>query len=212
MSAIDYLSTSLNQKDDIPNQELAVEIIRTKRNDWVQELVGLLKHKDKRIQSDSIKVLYEIGERGAADLIAPYCNDFGTLLLSKNNRLVWGGMIALDTITLVHPQAVYDLLPTIMTTIDHGSVISIDHGVGILAQLSSLPAYSDTTFPLLLEQLRKCPAKQLPMYAEKSVIAINAGRQALFEDLLLSRMPEMERESQQKRLTKVISKLKKKGF
>ena len=61
MSAIDYLSTSLNQKDDIPNQELAVEIIRTKRNDWVQELVGLLKHKDKRIQSDSIKVLYEIG-------------------------------------------------------------------------------------------------------------------------------------------------------
>ena len=73
MSAIDYLSTSLNQKDDIPNQELAVEIIRTKRNDWVQELVGLLKHKDKRIQSDSIKVLYEIGERGATDLITPYC-------------------------------------------------------------------------------------------------------------------------------------------
>ncbi len=210
MSAIDYLSTSLNQNDDGSYQELAVEIIKTKRNDWVQELVELLQHKDKRIQSNSIKVLYEIGERGAAEMIAPYYHHFGALLQSKNNRLVWGSMIALDTITTVSPQAVYDLLPSIINTIDHGSVISIDHGVGILAQLSSLPAYSETTFPLLMEQLRKCPAKQLPMYAEKSVIAIDASRLLLFEDLLLSRMSEMERDSQKKRLTKVISKLKKK--
>jgi hypothetical protein len=189
---------------------LAIEIIKSKRNDWVKELVDNLKHKDKNIQSDCIKVLYEIGERGSADLIAPYCKDFGDILKSKNNRLVWGSMIALDTITLINPKGVYDLLPMIISTIDNGSVISIDHGVGILAQLSSITDYTETTFPLLIEQLKKCPSKQLPMYAEKSMIAINSVNQNHFVDLIQSRISEMDKDSQKQRLNKVIAKLKKK--
>ncbi len=210
MTAIDLIATSLNRRDDNPNQDLAIEIIKSKRNDWVKELVDNLKHKDKNIQSDCIKVLYEIGERGSADMIAPYCKNFGDILKSKNNRLVWGSMIALDTITLINPKEVYDLLPIIISTIDNGSVISIDHGVGIIAQLTSIEAYAETTFPLLIEQLKKCPAKQLPMYAEKSMIAINLANQNQFVDLIESRISEMDRDSQKQRLNKVISKLRKK--
>ena len=132
------------------------------------------------------------------------------ILKSKNNRLVWGSMIALDTITLINPKEVYDLLPIIISTIDNGSVISIDHGVGIIAQLTSIEAYAETTFPLLIEQLKKCPAKQLPMYAEKSMIAINLANQNQFVDLIESRISEMDRDSQKQRLNKVISKLRKK--
>ena len=210
MKAIDVIATSLNRRDDNPNQDLAIEIIKSKRNDWVKELVDNLKHKDKNIQSDCIKVLYEIGERGPADMIAPYCRNFGDLLKSKNNRLVWGSMIALDTITLINPKGVYDLLPLIISTIDNGSVISIDHGVGILAQLSSDVAYAETTFPLLIEQLKKCPSKQLPMYAEKSMIAINPAYKEIFADLVQSRISEMEKDSQKLRLKKVLAKLIKK--
>ncbi|MEZ7866219.1 MAG: hypothetical protein QMB37_02065 [Paludibacteraceae bacterium] len=210
MKAIDLIATSLNRRDDNPNQDLAIEIIKSKRNDWVKELVDNLKHKDKNIQSDCIKVLYEIGERGPADMIAPYCRNFGDLLKSKNNRLVWGSMIALDTITLINPKGVYDLLPLIISTIDNGSVISIDHGVGILAQLSSDVAYAETTFPLLIEQLKKCPSKQLPMYAEKSMIAINPAYKEIFADLVQSRISEMEKDSQKLRLKKVLAKLIKK--
>ena len=195
MKAIDLIATSLNKRDDKPNQDLAIEIIQAKRNDWVKELVDNLQHEDKNIQSDCIKVLYEIGERGSADMVSPYCKNFGDILKSKNNRLVWGSMIALDTITLINPKGVYDLLPLIISTIDNGSVISIDHGVRILAQLSSIADYTETTFPLLIEQLKNCPSKQLPMYAEKSMIAINSDNQNQFVDLIQSRISEMDKDS-----------------
>jgi len=208
MKAIDLIATSLNRRDDEANQALAVEIIKSKRNDWVKELVENLKNKDKNIQSDCIKVLYEIGERSSAEMIAPYYKEFGEVLNSKNNRLIWGTMTALDMIALINPKGIYDLLPQIISAIDKGSVITIDHGVGILAKLASIADYTDTAFPLLVEQLKKCPAKQLPMYAEKSMIAINAHNQKQFIDLIQSRIPEMDKDSQRVRLNRVLKKIK----
>jgi hypothetical protein len=89
-------------------------------------------------------------------------------------------------------------------------VITIDHGVGILAQLSSVADYTETAFPLLMEQLKKCPSKQLPMYAEKSIIAINPTNQNQFVDLIQLRILEMDKDSQKQRLNKVVTKLKNK--
>src|SRR6266513_422108 len=98
MTVLDKLATALNRRDEVPNQELAKEIVRSNDRRAVKELIENLAHKDKNIQSDCIKVLYEVGEREPA-LIAPYYNEFGKLLDSKNNRLVWGAMTALDSIT-----------------------------------------------------------------------------------------------------------------
>lgn len=207
MKVTDLLATSLNIRSDKPNKALAEKIIQSKRDDWVKELVDNLQHSNKNIQSDCIKVLYEIGERDAADMIAPYYKDFGQLLKSKNNRLVWGAMTALDMITLFNPKGVYSLLPEIMTAIDKGSVITTDHGVGILAKLAGIKEYSDSAFPLLIEQLKKCPAKQLPMYAEKTMNAIKQENKKTFFNLIESRLTEMDRESQKSRLTKVLKKL-----
>ncbi|MBN2214835.1 MAG: hypothetical protein JW723_11370 [Bacteroidales bacterium] len=207
MKAIDLLATSLNRRDDKPNQDLAVEIIKSKRHDWLKELVDNLHHKDKNIQSDCIKVLYEIGECGSADMIAPYYNDFGQILKSKNNRLVWGAMTALDMIASINPEGIYDLLPLIMSAVDNGSVITVDHGVGILSKLAGLKEYSDSAFPLLMEQLRKCPPKQLPMYAEKAMLAINTENKKQLLDLIESRLSEMDKESQKARLRRIIKRL-----
>ena len=180
MTAIDFIATSLKKRDEKANQELALEIIKGTRYDWIKELVDNLNHKDKNIQSDCIKVLYEIGENGSPQLIAPYLKDLSNLLTSKNNRLIWGAMIAIDMIASVNPKGVFDLLPSIQKTIDKGSVITIDHGVGILSKLSAHQDFSKKTFPLLIEQLAKCPIKQLPMYAEKSLVAINQTNKKQF--------------------------------
>jgi len=208
MSVTDLLASSLNRSDDKPNQELADGIIKSGRTDWVQELVANLSNKDKNIQSDCIKVLYEIGERGAASMIAPYFETFGNLLESKNNRLVWGAMYALDSIASVSPAEIFSILPAISKAIDKGSVITIDGGVSILAKLAAIKEYSDTTFPLLAEQLKRCPAKQLPMYAEKSAKAINSGNKNQFISMIKERYSEMERDTQKKRLDKVLKSLK----
>jgi hypothetical protein len=208
MKAIDLLATSLGRNNDVPNQELAVNIIRENRTDWVKELVANLKHKNKMIQSDCIKVLYEIGERGSASMIAPYYQTFGELLESKNNRLVWGAMYGLDSITSISPAEIFSILPAICKAIDHGSIITIDGGVSILAKLAAIKEYSETAFPLLAEQLKRCPVKQLPMYAEKTVKNIRSENWSSFIDIVRQRYNEMEKDSQKKRLDKVLKSVK----
>lgn len=201
------LATNLGRKDDVPNQQLASEIIHSKNTDWVKELVIVLNHENKNIQSDCIKVLYEIGLQGAPELISPYCSEFLDLLKSKNNRLVWGAMTALLTISQINPECIYNRLSEIITAIDKGSVITIDGGVGILAQLSTLKKYTSTTFPLLIEQLQKCPIKQLGGYAEKALLHILPENMKQLCEVLESRFPDVERESQRKRIVKTIKKL-----
>jgi hypothetical protein len=58
-----------------------------------------------------------------------------------------------------------------------------------------------------MEQLKFCPAKQLPQYAEKSVIAISDSNKQAFVELLEKRMKELEKDSQKKRIEKVLRKL-----
>jgi hypothetical protein len=204
MSVIEKLATTLQIRSDEPNQKLADEIIETKDGTAVQELVQNLFQKNKAIQSDCIKVLYEIGERGTPELIAPYWKEFLRLLSSKNNRLVWGAMIALDMIALLKPKELFEHIDLIRNTVNHGSVITMDHGVSIYAKLTSIAEFEDKALHFLWDALRTCPPKQFPQYLERSVIAINKKNLQLFTDLAEAWMPMLERDSQRKRVEKVI--------
>lgn len=209
MTALDKLATALNRRDEVPNQELAKDIVRTNDRRAVKELVENLAHKDKNIQSDCIKVLYEIGEREPA-LIAPYYREFGKLLDSKNNRLVWGAMTALDSITAQEPKGVYGLLAKVLDVADSGSVITRDHAVGILVKLGKLKQYADECLPLLVEQLLTCPNNQFPMYAEMSLALVNDKNRAALQKVMTHRLDGLEKESQKKRVARVLKRLTKK--
>lgn len=203
MSVLNQLSVSLGQKDEAPNIALAQEIVRTQNVAGIQELVDNLA--DKKLQNDCIKVLYETGELDSK-LIAPHLDTFLSLLSHKNNRLQWGAMTALNTLVPEKTSALFDQLPYIVAAADNGSVITKDYAVNILIQYCSLKTYSEQAFSLLNEQLLKCPTNQLPMYAERSVLAIPKEFQAVFRTTLHSRLAEMEKESKRKRVEKVIRK------
>src|ERR1043165_2263054 len=97
MSVLSKLASSQNRRDEVPNQELARQIVKDNDKKAVRELVENLSNKSKAIQSDCIKTLYEIGEQNPS-LIAAHVADFIALLDSKNNRLQWGAMSALNTV------------------------------------------------------------------------------------------------------------------
>lgn len=207
MSVLEKLATSLNRRDEVPNQELARSIVRERNAAAVQEMVDNLNHKNKGIQGDCIKVLYEIGESNP-DLIAKYYKEFGKLLESKNNRLVWGAMIALDTIALKEPKGVRSMLSKILKVADSsGSVIARDHAVGILVKLGTLKPYKRDCLPLLIEQLISCPNNQFPMYVEMSVPVIDEDNRKKFQQVIEKRVGQLEKESQKKRVAKVLKKL-----
>ncbi len=205
MSVISKLASSLNRRDEIPNQELAKEITANSDKEAVKELIENLSNKSKDIQNDCIKVLYEIGESKPA-LLAEYAEVFVALLEHKNNRLQWGAMTAIDTVTLENPKVIYSALPKILAAADKGSVITKDHGVNILIKLCSSKQYSGNVFPLLIEQLVSSPANQLPMYAERAMPIINDQNKQLFTETLKSRLDDIEKDTKRKRVEKVIKK------
>ncbi len=206
MSVINKLASSLNHRDEVPNQELAKQIVNKKDKKAVKELVENLDNKSKDIQNDCIKVLYEIGEREPS-LIAEYAKDFITLLDNKNNRLQWGAMTAINTITLENPEIIYSALSKIIAAADKGSVITKDYGISILIKLCSIKQYSEDAFSLLNEQLLNSPTNQLPMYAEKAILIINEKNKTLFIKTLTSRLDDIEKETKRKRVEKVIKKI-----
>jgi len=208
MSVIEKLACSLNRRDEVPNQQLAKELVAKNDTLSIKEVVENCSNKNKNIQSDCIKVLYEIALL-KPQLIADYVKEFIALLNNKNNRMVWGAMTAIDDITLQKSKEVYAALPKIIEAADKGSVISRDHCVGILIKLSSIKQYSQNAFSLLLEQLETCPANQLPMYAENTMPVINENNKNIFIKTLQSRLNEVEKETQQKRIDKVIKKISK---
>ena len=205
MSIINKLASSLNRRDEVPNQELAKQIVAKGDKKAIQELIDNLGNKSKDIQNDCIKVLYEIGERKPS-LIADHAKKFIELLENKNNRLQWGAMTAINTITLENPNAIYSNLPKIIAAANKGSVITKDYAVNILINLCSIKQYANSSFSLLIEQLLSSPTNQLPMYAEKAMPVINEKNKTLFIKTLTSRLDDIEKDTKRKRLEKVIKK------
>jgi hypothetical protein len=206
MSIINQLATSLNRRDEVANQELAKKIVDSQDEKAVKELMDNLKNKDKSIQADCIKVLYEIGAEQPA-LIKDYIEEFTSLINSKNNRLAWGGMTALNYITTEDPDAIYKLLPKLMDAANSGSVITRDNLVSILIKLEGQKKYAGKAFPLLAEQMATCPTNQLPMYAENAISVINDSNKLQFIKVLQQRLPEVESEPKKNRILKVIKKV-----
>lgn len=111
-----------------------------------------LQDADKAIQSDCIKLIYEIGTLNPK-LIATHQPELTQLLDNPNNRLQWGAMTALDTIVFEKPEAIFEHLPKLVAIAQKGQVITKDHLIGILIKLYTLPAYSSDAFALFNEQL-----------------------------------------------------------
>jgi hypothetical protein len=206
MSVIDKLASSLNESGSSANIKLAKDIVDREDHLAIKELVANLSNKDKLIQSDCIKTLYEVGERNPK-LIAGHVKAFIALLDNKNNRLQWDAMTALDTIALENPKLIYEALGKIIAIADKGSVITTDHCVGILTKLCTVKEYAQNAFSLLIEQLLSCPTNQLPMYAENAIPIINSDNKSKFIKTLSSRLVDIEKDTKRKRVEKVIKKL-----
>ncbi len=208
MSIVSQLAFSLGRRDEVPNQELAINICKTKDSKAVAELVENLSQPKKDIRHDCIKVLYEIGKRNP-ELIAAYDKEFLQLLEDKNNRMVWGAMTALDCITSINPKGIYQKLSEILDVADKGTVITKDHAMSILTKLAAHKEYAENALALLLDYFKTSLTNQLPKYAEDALPVITTKYKHDFVKVLDSRLGDIEKDTKRKRVEKVIQKLQK---
>lgn len=203
---IELLACRLGRNDETPNIELAEKLCGNADKTGIHEIADGLKSKEQAVANDCVKVLYEIGQR-KPELIADFADDFITALSSKNNRVVWGSMIALACITPIKPEAVYDRLSEIISAYKKGSVITVDNSIGVFARLCKVNAqYQTAVFPILLDHLANCRAKEIPQHAERIAVCIDSGNKEAFIKALETRTHELS-ESQNSRITKLKKKL-----
>lgn len=209
MSVFNRLAHSRGRRDEVPNQELARDLAAKKDKKGIREIAENLWNKDKNIQADCIKVLYEIGVI-EPKLISDYADDFVKCLKSKNNRLVWGGMIALAEVAKSNPDAVFKNLDAIKKAKETGSVITVDNAISTLAYTAAAnDKYNKVIFPYLLKHLSSCRPKEVPQHSEKTLPAVTKSNKVDFIKVLEKRMEDVSGGglSRVKKVIKQISSL-----
>jgi hypothetical protein len=184
MSVLKKIAYFQNRRDEVPNQETAGELARTRNQDDISEIAENLWNKEPNIQSDCLKVLYELGYL-APELITDYVDDFLQLLRHKNNRMVWGGMIALSTIASLQAERIFPYVDEIKKTMETGSVITNDAGIKTLTAIAARKdEYRLKVLPYLLKRLSSYRPADAPRYAEIILTAITPTYRSEFIAIL----------------------------
>lgn len=203
MPALQQIAYFKNRRDEVPNQVLARKLAAAKDRKGIREIAENLWHENPQVQSDCLKVLYEIGFI-QPELIANNVGDFLQLLQSKNNRLIWGGMIALSTIAAIKANEIFLRVKEIQRAMANGSVITLDNGIKTLAIVASKKAAQQKRLlSFLLKYLASCRPKDVPQYAEKIFVAVTAKNKKALLDILNRRLVDLK-PSQLPRIKKII--------
>lgn len=206
MSVLDRIAYLQGRRDEVPNQELAGELVGSNDSAGIKEVAENLFNKDDNIRNDCIKVLYEVGYI-KPEMISSYALDFIRLLKGRNNRMVWGAMLALSTIATLRADELYKNLEILLKTMEEGSVIAVDNAVKVLAAIASVSdEYNKAIFPHLIAHLGKCRPKEVGQHAESTFIAVNRENRAEFKQTLTDREDSLT-SAQLARIRKLYKKL-----
>ena len=210
MSVLNRIAASQGRRDETPNRELARALAEQDDRAGLRELVANLDHPDQNVRSDCLKTLYEVGYL-RPELVAGYADDFLRLLHDRNNRMVWGSMLALSTIAALRADDLFRHRAEIQSVMAEGSVITIDNGIKTLSTVAAANAsYRNELFPFLLHHLETCRPKDVPQHAEAILQAVDAAHADAFVAVLERRMADMSA-SQTARLKRAIRQARQSG-
>lgn len=204
MPVLSKLASAQDRRDEEPNKDLGRELVENHDIEGIREIAKNLWNKDKRVQTDCLSVLEQVGLL-KSELIENYAADFIELIFSKDNRLVWAAMINLALIADKKPQEIFEQYDDIVRVIEKGSVITKDNGIKIFAKVASTSTeYKEVIVPYLMEQLRRCRSKSVPQYAESIRVAVNLENQEQYLGILNERLDALS--AAQQRRIKILLK------
>jgi hypothetical protein len=160
----------------------------------ISEMINGVYNKNKSIASDCLAVLYHIGYLDPS-LIVEYYTVFLSLLNSKINRMVWGAMIAISTISKSNPELVYNDINLIEKLISEGTLITQIWGVNTLVNLCMNDMYYEEIIVKLLELLKICRNIDFAKRAQIINEVIQDIDKEYFINILLDRQSVLTRNS-----------------
>ncbi len=206
MSVIHQIAFYQERRDEVPNQVLARQLAENKDREGLQEIADNLWNKNSSIRSDCLKVLYETGYIDPG-LITGFADSFLRLIKDKNNRMVWGAMIALASIAHLCADVIWDKFEDVRAATEHGSVITVVSGVKTLAAVAATGEERRRILsPFLFDQIKSCIPRDVPTHAEHMLCAIDDSNRQEFLSIIESRRSELN-PAQTARMKKVLKQL-----
>lgn len=202
---VSELAFAQGRRDEAPNVALAERLAQRPDATAVSELVAVLTTGSVAMKGDAIKVLYELGRR-KPELIAPHTERFIALLSTRNNRLHWGLLSALDALGTLEHQRLFENLPPITAAAFRATVIGQDKAVSLLCKLYTQHR-SKKIWTALMRLLDEASNNQFPSYAEHLERVAKGTQRTEIAAALTARLPLVPQPAKIARLTKTLRRL-----
>jgi hypothetical protein len=168
-------------------------------------MAGLVELLDEpAMASSAIKAIYECGYLAPA-LLVPHLPVFRALLDGVNNRMVWGGMIAIAGVAKADPVAVWSHRERLELALREGTVITKMSAVHALTAVAgSDPAKATALQGWFEEAFETLDAKQL-LGAAELILPVAADRGPLVS-CLVERGDQLATATARKRLQRLVKR------
>ncbi len=205
-SILPRLASSLDHRDEHPNIELAIELANSDDQQAIDELFKITISATKPLRHDALKTLYETALLNP-EMLLPHLDQLIDLLQTKDNRMIWGTIQALDALTDLASDYMVSKLDIILDAADRSSVIAKDKTMSILSKLNGKQQYTKLVTPILLMRLIHSAPNQFPMYAEFAAVTIPDTAVPELMQIIKERQKSVASPAKQKRLNNILKGL-----
>jgi hypothetical protein len=188
------LAVSMSRSDEMPNLELAADLVLNEDKDSVGILVGVLERHDLEHAADAARVLCEVGIR-APELLLAHAERLLSLCDESQKDVLPFTMYAFSPVAHRHAEALWDMRDLFWSALADLTQPADMAQAGAVRLLSALcaagPDYARTLAGGLVDLLGKCMPKDVAFFAESVLPALGTAHSHRAKPVLDRRMKEL---------------------
>ncbi len=188
------LAVSMCRSDDMPNLELAADLVLNEDEEAVGLLVGVIERHDTEHAPDTARVLCEVGVR-APELLLEHAERLLALCDETQRDVLACTMYALSPVAHHHAEALWDMRDLFWSALADLTQPADMAQAGAVRLLSALcaagPDYARTLAGGLVDLLGKCMPKDVAFFAESVLPALGTAHSHRAKPVLDRRMKEL---------------------
>ncbi|HEY1099089.1 MAG TPA: hypothetical protein VGF99_09170, partial [Myxococcota bacterium] len=188
------LAVSVGRYDEMPNLELAADIVFADDADAVSCLITVIERHDDLHASDASRVIAEVGTR-APELLLAHADRLVEMIDAGNNEMRPFTMLALSPVASKYAEQLWpsrDLFWAALADLTTPADLAASGAVKLLAAMcAASPDYARTLAGGLVDLLGKCMPKDVAFFAESVLPALGSAHSHRAKPVLDRRLKEL---------------------
>jgi hypothetical protein len=188
------LAVSVGRADEMPNLELAADIVFADDADAVGVLIGIIERHDELHAPDAARVVAEVGTR-APDLVLGHAERLVEMIDPSRREMLPFTMLALAPVASKHAESLWssrELFWQALADLTQPAELPQAGAVRLLASLCAAgPDYARTLAGGLVDLLGKCMPRDVAFFAESVLPALGAAHSHRAKPVLDRRLKEL---------------------